>query len=150
MPSHPIHKMLKEHLRFIISIDTLGRDILIKPGGSADRSLTVGHGSDGIKKLLQKTFKNMKWEDFDYKQDLKKRGVMDLPGYHHRDDCLQLWDVIKKYVEGMVKAFYEDDNAVMKDYELQIWAKDVCEKGFEAFPDIGLPTELKSIDELVN
>ena len=50
---------------------------------------------------------------------------MDLPGYHHRDDCLLLWDVIKKYVEKMVNTFYEDDYAVVDDWELQNWAKEV-------------------------
>ena len=54
--------MLKEHLRFIISIDTLGREILTAPGGSADVSLTVGHGSDGLKELLAKVYKNMHFE----------------------------------------------------------------------------------------
>ena len=149
MPSHPIHKMLKEHLRFIISIDTLGREILISPGGSADRSLTIGHGSDGIQKLLAKTFQNMNWDHFDYIKDLENRGMMDLPGYHHRDDCVQLWNVIKKYVAGMVKTFYDDNEAVIKDWELQDWAKDVCENGFEAFTSLGLPRELRSIEELV-
>ena len=67
MPSHPLHKMLKEHFRFtvsiiialditipsrfIISIDTLGRQVLIAPDGSADLSLTIGHGSEGVKEL---------------------------------------------------------------------------------------------------
>ena len=100
LPVHPIHKMLKEHLKFIISIDTLGREILTAPGGSADVSLTVGHGSDGLKELLAKAYKNMSWEDFDYPADLKRRDVMDLPGYHHRDDCIVLWDAILEYVQG--------------------------------------------------
>ena len=100
LPVHPIHKMLKEHLKFIISIDTLGREILTAPGGSADVSLTVGHGSDGLKELLAKAYKNMSWEDFDYPADLQRRDVMDLPGYHHRDDCIVLWDAILEYVQG--------------------------------------------------
>ena len=118
------------NLRFIISIDTLGREILTAPGGSADVSLTVGHGSDGLKELLAKVYtlqlrtctlssniittaailtilfimtkvyKNMHWDDFDYPADLKNRDVMDLPGYHHRDDCIVLWDAILEYVQG--------------------------------------------------
>ena len=141
MPSHPLHKMLKEHFRFIvsiiisfnitissrfiISIDTLGRQVLIAPDGSADLSLTIGHGSEGVKELLAKTYKRMDWKNFDYVERMKRRGMMDLPGYHHRDDCLLLWDVIKKYVEKMVNAFYEDDYAVVDDWELQNWAKEV-------------------------
>ena len=43
---------------------------------------------------------DMSWEDFDYPADLKRRDVMDLPGYHHRDDCIVLWDAILEYVQG--------------------------------------------------
>ena len=155
MPTHPIHKMLKEHFRFVISIDTLGREVLIAPGGSADQSLTIGHGSDGLKKLLAKTYKIVDWEDFDYPKDLEKRGMMDLPGYYHRDDCVLLWEVIKRYVENMVKTFYENDDAVIQDWELQDWVRDVYENGFgdisseSGKPSLGLPSRLTTIDQLV-
>ena len=156
MPSHPIHKMLKEHFRFIISIDTLGREVLIAPGGSADQSLTIGHGSDGVKKLLAKAYQRMDWDDFDYPKDLEKRGITkDLKGYHHKDDCVLLWGVIKSYVENMVKTFYENDLTVIKDWELQDWVKDVYENGFKDISSdsgktaLGLPWRLTTIDELV-
>ena len=64
MPSHPLHKMLKEHFRFIvsiiislditissrfiISIDTLGRQVLIAPDGSADLSLVPAEAGPGV------------------------------------------------------------------------------------------------------
>ena len=156
MPSHPIHKMLKEHFRFIISIDTLGREVLIAPGGSADQSLTIGHGSDGVKKLMVKTYQRMDLEDFDYIKDLERRDMKELPGYHHRDDCVLLWGVIKSYVENMVNTFYENDHTVIKDWELQDWVKDVYENGFgdissdSGKPSLGLPGRLTTIDELVD
>ena len=156
MPSHPIHKMLKEHFRFIISIDTLGREVLIAPGGSADLSLTIGHGSDGVKQLLAKSYQRMDWDFFDYIKDLEKRDMMDLPGYHHRDDCVLLWDAIKNYVENMVKTFYENDLVVIKDWELQDWVKDVYENGFLAIssdsgkPSLGLPWRLTTKNQLVS
>ena len=49
---------------------------------------------------MTKVYKNMHWDDFDYPADLKNRDVMDLPGYHHRDDCIVLWDAILEYVQG--------------------------------------------------
>ena len=156
MPTHPIHKLLKEHFRFIISIDTLGREVLIAPGGSADQSLTIGHGCNGIQKLLAKTFQRMDWDEFDYVQNLEKRGMIDLPGYHHRDDSVLLWDAIKRYVEKMVKTFYEDNLTVVRDWELQDWVQDVYENGFGAIssdsgkPSLGLPWRLTTIDELVD
>ena len=154
MPAHPVHRMLKENLKFIISIDTLGREVLTAPGGSADVSLTVGHGSDGLKELIAKFYKTFTYEDLNYPDDLRRRDMMELPGYHHRDDCLKLWDVIIEYVEGMVDTFYEDDGAVTGDWELQDWVNDVFTNGFGKMtglkiPSLGFPPRLASKQELV-
>ena len=154
MPAHPVHRMLKEHLKFIISIDTLGREVLTAPGGSADVSLTVGHGSNGLKVLIAKFYKTFTYEDLNYPDDLRRRDMMELPGYHHRDDCLKLWDVINEYVEGMVNTFYEDDSAVTGDWELQDWVNDVFTNGFGKMtglkvPSLGFPSRLATKQELV-
>ena len=85
---HPIFKLLKEHMKFIIAIDTRGRELLIAPGGAGDASLTTGFGSNGIKELLAKAYKDMTFDDFHYPNHLKKRDMMDLPGFHHRDDAI--------------------------------------------------------------
>ena len=82
--------------------------------------------------------------------------MMDLPGYHHRDDCVLLWNAVKNYVENMVKTFYEDDLTVVQDWELQYWVNDVFENGFGAInsdsgePSLGVPWRLTTIDELVD
>ena len=167
-PVHPIFKMLKEHLKFIISIDTLAREVLISPGGSGDISLSIGHGSAGIKQLLAKAFRTMTYEeDLHYMNNLEARDVMDLPGYHHRDDSVRLWGVILEYVTGFIDIFYADtdswsaDEAVINDHELQNWVEEVYDKGFGKFkddddygalkaPSIGLPKELKSKKELID
>ena len=153
-PVHPIFKLLKQHLRFVISINTLGREVLIAPGGSADVSLSVGHGSRGVLELLEKCLKEMKWDDFDYKQHLKDRDVMDLPGYHHRDDSIKLWDVILEYVQDLVDIFYENDKDVVQDMEIHNWVQDVHNNGFGKMKglkhdSLGVPSRLVTKDELV-
>ena len=152
-PVHPIYKMLKEHLRFVISINTLGREVLTAPGGSADVSFSVGHGSTGVKELLVKCYQEMDWDDFDYPKHAKGRDVMDLPGYHHRDDSLKLWDVIWEYVKGVVEAFYDNDEDVVQDMEVQDWARDVHENGFGKMKDLkheslGIPSRLETKNDL--
>ena len=153
-PVHPIFKMLKEHLRFVISINTLGREVLTAPGGSADVSLSVGHGSAGVKELLVKCFKEMDWDDFDYPKHLRDRDVMDLPGYHHRDDSIKLWEVILEYVQALVDAFYENDKDVVQDMEIQDWVQDVHNNGFGNMKDLkrkslGVPARLETKNDLV-
>ena len=154
MPAHPVHRMLKEHLKFIISIDTLGREVLTAPGGSADVSLTVGHGSDGLKCLIAKFYKTFTYDDLNYPEDLRRRGMMELPGYHHRDDCVKIWDVMMEYIKGMVDCFYKDDAAVTGDWELQDWVDDVFTNGFGKMTgtkasSLGFPAKLSNKQELV-
>ena len=109
----------------------------------------------------------MKLEWWDGENPLVINPEIDLPGYHHRDDCIVLWDAILEYVQGkhlphltssyvsgMVDAFYKDDLAVVGDWELQDWVRDVFENGFGKMegikaPSLGLPSELLTKEGLV-
>ena len=152
--AHPIFKMLKEHMKFIIAVDTRGREVLIAPGGAGDVSLTVGFGSTGIAELLTKGFKDMTFDDFHYPNHLKKRDMMDLPGFHHRDDAIMLWDITLEYIKSFVDIFYDSDKALTEDWEIQAWVKDVHDNGFAKIknpkaPALGLPSKLDTKEELV-
>ena len=45
---HPVWKLLAPHIRGVLAINTLGRDVLIAEGGVADHTLTVGGGGKTI------------------------------------------------------------------------------------------------------
>ena len=47
---HPLFKLLSPHIRGVLAINTLGRDVLIAEGGVADNTLTVGGGGNFLKK----------------------------------------------------------------------------------------------------
>ena len=154
-PSHPIHKLMKEHLKFIFACNTLGRVVLFAPGGAIDTTLAIGHGSNGVLELITKAFQEFTYEDMNYVEELKARDVMDLPNFHHRDDCMKLWDAILEYVTEMVSNYYETDLDVLMDWELGMWVKDVFENGFGKMkggkaPSLGLPSRLNSKAELVD
>ena len=51
-PSHPIHKLMKEHMKFIFACNTLGRVVLFAPGGAIDSTFAIGHGSNGVLELI--------------------------------------------------------------------------------------------------
>ena len=161
-PSHPIHKLLKEHLKFIFACNTLGRVILFAPGGSIDNTLAIGHGSGGatgkkggVLELIMKAFKDFTFDNMNYVEDLKKRDVMDLPNFHHRDDSIKLWDAIQEYVTAMVDNYYGTDVDVLRDWELVFWVKDIFENGFGKMkgvkaPSLGFPSTISSKVELVD
>lgn len=86
LPSiHPVFQLLFTHLRFVMAINTLGRNELIAKGGIVDRTLSIGGG--GHIQLLEKMYKNFKFEMLSLPDMLKKRGVDDidkLPNYYYR------------------------------------------------------------------
>ena len=153
-PSHPVNKMLKHTLRFIISIDVLARDVLINAMGGGTAIFAVGRGSRGVLSVCEKSLKNFSYEELQYPRDLAQRDVMDLPGYHHRDDSLKLWGAMEDYTKSMVNLYYQSDEHISSDFELQAWVAEVFNAGFGHLknvtrPSLGLPEVLTTKAELV-
>ena len=153
--AHPIFKLLKESFKNLIAIDTRAREFLISLGGSADSSMTTGFGSEGILETLRKAYEAYSYQQMNYQNNLLERDVMDLPGYHHRDDALKLWTAVSDYIADMVNTFYLDDGDVLKDWELQNWVADVFHNGFGKMknmkhPSLGVPSKLTTKSDLID
>ena len=104
--------------------------MLLWQDGAADRTLSIGHGSNGIMELIQKSVLEFKFDvDWDFELNIEKRGVSDLPNYHFRDDGLDLWKAITTYVEEVVDIFYLEDDDVIKDEEIQEWRGEILRLG---------------------
>lgn len=136
LPSlHPLWKLLAPHIRGVFAINTLGRSVLIAEGGVADNTLTVGGG--GHVDLMKKYYKTNSWETYNLPQILKERGVDDperLPNFHYREDALSLWRAIEEFVEKVLQIYYQSDDHINKDYELQNWIKDLHDNGYPVDP----------------
>jgi len=91
LPSlHPVWKLLKPHTVGIIAINTLGREKLISPGGTADKLLSIGGG--GHIELMKKYFRTLNMSSYDLPQVLKDRGVDDpekLPHFFLPGRCFE-------------------------------------------------------------
>ena len=53
------------------------------------------------------------------------RDVGDIPNYHFRDDGLDLWNEIKNFVKDVIDIFYETDDDILGDWELQEWTSEL-------------------------
>ena len=114
LPSlHPVWKLLFPHIKGVMAINTLGRRLLISPGGVADKTLSVGGG--GHVTLMQKYYRSITWGSYDLPKMLKERGVDDpekLPNFYYRDDALNLWNAISEFVKDIIAAYYSSDDDV--------------------------------------
>ncbi|XP_054457768.1 arachidonate 12-lipoxygenase, 12S-type [Anoplopoma fimbria] len=143
---HPIYKLLAPHLRYTLEINCRGRTQLISPNGIFKR--VVSTGGDGLMVLAQREYKVLTYRSLQPPNDFTDRGVSKLPNYFYREHSLMLWEAILSFVSGMVNMYYQSDNDVQEDLELQAWIRDITLEGFTELPNFGLPSKLSTREEL--
>ncbi|KAJ8387437.1 hypothetical protein AAFF_G00156750 [Aldrovandia affinis] len=82
-------------------------------------------------------------------EDITARGLESVPNFYYRDDGLRLWDIINRFVEGMVRHYYPCDGEVQQDSELQSWIKEIFTHGFLEQSCTGIPQCFSSVEEVI-
>uniref|UniRef100_A0A3Q3AAA3 Arachidonate 15-lipoxygenase B-like n=1 Tax=Kryptolebias marmoratus TaxID=37003 RepID=A0A3Q3AAA3_KRYMA len=106
-------------------------------------------GGDGMFSILSRSISSVTYRSLCLPDDIADRGLEDVPNFYYRDDGLKLWNIIHRFVQGILVFYYKDDKMVQKDSELQAWIKDIFQKGFLGNKDTGVPEKLDTVDELV-
>ncbi|XP_067828237.1 polyunsaturated fatty acid 5-lipoxygenase-like isoform X2 [Heptranchias perlo] len=147
LPSvHPIYKLLMPHTRYTLEINTRGRKELISENGVMIKAFGVG--VEGYTLLTQREFLAITYQSLCLPESLELRGVEELKGYYYKDDSLQIWSAIHKFVTKIVRFYYENDQQVKDDPELQAWIKDLTGIGFQDLKNSGIPTSFSNRNEL--
>lgn len=79
--------------------------------------------------------------------------LLAVPYQFPRDDGLLMWKAIADFIEEFVTIFYQSDEDVSRDNELQAWLIDIHENGFpvrEGDVDHEFPMSLQTRDQLVH
>ncbi|XP_065263905.1 polyunsaturated fatty acid 5-lipoxygenase isoform X2 [Emys orbicularis] len=117
---HPLFKLLVPHVRFTIAINTKAREQLICECGLFD--------------------KEIKAKGMDSKEDI--------PYYYYRDDGIKVWEAIKSFMTDVIDIYYESDEVVCEDLELQAFVKDVYVYGMKGNKSSGFPKTIKTREKL--
>ncbi|XP_074167989.1 polyunsaturated fatty acid lipoxygenase ALOX15B isoform X1 [Sminthopsis crassicaudata] len=144
---HPIFKLLIPHFHFTFHINTIGRVDLFKPGGLIDKSTALGHL--GCLELVARGMKILTYRSLCLPHNLADRGVQGLANYHYRDDGLQIWDAVERFVSSIIDIYYPEDRSVFQDSELQAWVQEIFMEGFLGQECSGIPTCLETLQDLV-
>jgi hypothetical protein len=145
---HPVYKLLKPHFRFHLAINSLARSTLLAPEGAVVETSPLQYQS--LLVLAQRTFKTWRFDRSSLPKLLHDRGIDDpkhLPGYFYRDDGLLLWEAITTWVGDVIGIFYQHNDDVVQDYELQKWAEEIAVKGYSN-EDKGFPSQIRTVEEL--
>lgn len=144
---HPLYKLLIPHTRYTLQINFLARLLLISKTGTFTQF--SASGGEGMITILQRSLSSITYSSLCIPDDIKERGVESVPNYFYRDDGLKLWDIIHKFVNGLLCHYYKSNNDVQKDTELQKWIQDIFERGFLSHASTGIPQSFSTVDELV-
>lgn len=123
---HPLRRLLAPHLAGTLNNNNNATPILIQRGGLFDR--VFGTGERG--KLVGLSRGEAAWT-FDLmvpRRHVEARGLGALPHFPYRDAAYRLWDVVEEMVQGYVAIWYPDDERVLRDDELRLWAVEL--RGF--------------------
>ncbi|XP_038624734.1 polyunsaturated fatty acid lipoxygenase ALOX12-like [Tachyglossus aculeatus] len=139
---HPVYKLLAPHMRYTLEINTRARSQLISDGGVFDR--VVGTGGGGHIELLRRAGQKLTMSSLCPPEDLAARGLLGLPSALYAQDALRLWGIIGRYVSGLVGLYYDEDQAVQRDSELQSWIREVTDIGLGEAHDRGFPVSFQT------
>ncbi|CAL8313262.1 unnamed protein product [Merluccius merluccius] len=144
---HPLYKLLVPHTRYTLQINILARDRLISKKGVFN-SFTSS-GGEAMYKIMKQATSSITYTSLCIRDDIKERGLESVPNFFYRDDGFQIWDIIHKFVQGVLGSYYKNNSSVQDDTELQAWVQDIFKYGFLSRSDSGMPQKLGTVAELV-
>ena len=124
---HPVNLLLAPHVEGTIFINHEAVAKLIVPNGGVDEMLpgTLDTELALVGRIARATFNSAMLP-----ADLFRRGVTSKALlYPYRDDAVRVWTAISNYVSEFLDVFYKDDEAVLGDEALQMWATELLTAG---------------------
>ncbi|CAL1601170.1 unnamed protein product [Knipowitschia caucasica] len=144
---HPLYKLLVPHTRYTLQINLLARNLLISELGVLTRFAAAGW--EGMMTILQRSLAAVTYRSLCIHDNIQERGMESVPNYYYRDDGLQLWDIIHRFVAGVINHYYKLDTDIQQDTELQAYIQDIFEHGFLSKTESGIPQSFNTVGELV-
>ncbi|XP_061686115.1 arachidonate 12-lipoxygenase, 12R-type-like [Syngnathoides biaculeatus] len=143
---HPLYKLLIPHTRYTLHINVMSRRQLMGPSGLFSK--LAASGGEAFLKIAARSLSSTTYRSLCLPDDIADRDMQDLTNFHYRDDGLQLWNIIFKYVQGVIQYYYKSDDEVGEDSELQNWISDIFQYGFLSQPQTGIPQCFATVPDL--
>ncbi|MBB1267867.1 lipoxygenase family protein [Shewanella sp. SR44-3] len=128
--NHPVNILLTPHFEGTLFINNSAAGSLIAAGGPIES--IFGAQISATQKAAALDRLSLDFYAYMLPNDLAARGVADkdyLSDYPYRDDAQLVWDAIATWSKHYVEVYYQNDAAVVNDYELAKWVSAVATQG---------------------
>jgi arachidonate 15-lipoxygenase len=147
--NHPLGLLLRPHFRYMLGLNSRGREQLINTDGPVDK-LMAGSLAESLSLLTEDYKKYWSFDQFAFPTEIKNRGMADtnaMPRYPYRDDGMLVWEAVEKYVRKYLQIYYKTTEDILQDKELQAWAEEmVSESGAKVK---GFPASFQDVNSLI-
>jgi len=116
---HPIYALLNYHFFGDMAIEYLGGVILLSVDSPYDQSMAFG--ASGSLRYIYAEFSNTSMAG-DFPADIADNGLEYLPNHRYVKYGATYYSIIKTFVTAYVQAYYDSEEAIQNDSELQTWA----------------------------
>ncbi|EGZ14141.1 hypothetical protein PHYSODRAFT_512894 [Phytophthora sojae] len=116
---HPIYALLNYHFFADMAMEFLGGVNLLSAGSPYDR--VAAFGASGSVRYLFAEFANTSIA-VDFPADVADNGLKYLSNHRYVKYGATYYSIIKTFVTSYVKAYYDSEEAIQNDSELQTWA----------------------------
>ncbi|MEM9507744.1 MAG: lipoxygenase family protein [Cyanobacteria bacterium P01_E01_bin.35] len=125
-PNHPLGILLRPHFEGTLFINDAATVGLINPEGIVDATFGAT-----LTESLRITVQGVRGYPLSFNDSMlptffEKRRLDDvttLPDYPYRDDGMLIWDAIHYWVDDYLSIYYQNDQDVIEDTELQNWVQ---------------------------
>ncbi|XP_078613312.1 allene oxide synthase-lipoxygenase protein-like [Branchiostoma floridae x Branchiostoma japonicum] len=151
LPSaNPVFKLLAPHLRGVFAANIIARREMLEEWSVIDDVYSLG--PKGRRTLIARAFSKFTWRELVLPAWLHDRGLDKLPEFAYRDDAMKLWRASRAFVDRVVSLYYESEEDIATDLELQAWIKDLHDNGFNWEKDYPekVPSQLTTQTDLVD
>ncbi|KAK1600905.1 hypothetical protein QYE76_018655 [Lolium multiflorum] len=134
---HPVYRLLHPHFRYTMEINALAREALINADGIIEDAFWPGRYSIELSSVAYDATWQFNTEALP--EDLVSRGLavrredgeleLTIKDYPYASDGLLIWNSIKQWASDYVNVYYNSDEDVTSDDELQAWWEEVRTKG---------------------
>ncbi|XP_017575993.2 polyunsaturated fatty acid lipoxygenase ALOX8-like [Pygocentrus nattereri] len=124
--------MLSSNVRYTLQINIMSCAIDLK----------------GLITFMRRATASLTYSSLCLPDNIKEKCLENIPHYYYRDDGLKLWNIIHKFVIGVVAHYYTEHD-VQEDSELQTHLMEIVDHGFLKNDTSGIPKSFHTVADLV-